>query len=104
MLHLTTTCPDLETARKIARAALADRLAACAHIQPGLVSLFHWDNAIQDEPEVTLTFKTPEDHLDALIHLIEVDHPYDLPVITWESVQTTPDVRAWLVRETTKPA
>lgn len=100
MLHLTTTCPDLDTARHIARAALTNRLVACANIQPGLVSLFHWDNAVQDEAEVTLTFKTREDHLDALIHLIELHHPYDLPVITWEFVQTTPDARAWLMRET----
>lgn len=49
MLHLTTTCPDLDTARKLAEEALSQRLAACVNILPGVVSLFHWEGDIDEE-------------------------------------------------------
>lgn len=100
MLHLSTTCPDPDTARVLAREALTCRLAACANIQPGLVSLFHWQGAIDEEAEVLLVFKTTEARRDDLIALIRDLHPYDLPVITWETVATTPDATEWLLEET----
>lgn len=100
MLHLTTTCPDLETARSLAADALEARLAACANITPGVLSLFHWDGAVQEEEEVQVTFKTTPARLDDLVALIEADHPYDLPVITWEEVGCTEEVDRWLTAET----
>ena len=42
MIHVSTTCDSLKTAQMLARAALEMRLAACANIVPGVVSLFHW--------------------------------------------------------------
>ncbi|MCF3973681.1 divalent-cation tolerance protein CutA [Paracoccus salsus] len=100
MLHLTTTCPDIDTARDLARNALERRLAACASIQPGILSLFHWQETIDEEPEVQLVFKTTEARRDELIGLIRDLHPYDLPVMTWEMVATTPDATEWLMAET----
>ncbi|MCT4333634.1 divalent-cation tolerance protein CutA [Paracoccus sp. YLB-12] len=100
MLHLETTCPDSAVAKDIARAALQRRLAACAQIQPEIVSLFHWQGAIEDETEIRLIFKTHEGRRDALITLIRDMHPYDLPVITWHLVATTPDATEWLLEET----
>jgi len=103
MIHVTTTCPDLDTARAIARAALAERLAACANIVPGVLSLFHWQGDISEEEEVQITFKTTEAARADLVALIEVEHPYDLPVITWESVGSTKAAEDWLSSETRRP-
>lgn len=100
MLHVTTTCPDLDTAKAIARAALEARLAACANILPGVVSLFHWDGKIAQEGEVQVSFKTTNQHRAALVEAITRVHPYDLPVIIWEEVATTPEATAWLDGET----
>lgn len=100
MLHLTTTCPDLEAARRLACAALDMRLAACANILPGVISLFHWKSSVEETTEVQITFKTTEAARADLIALIESDHPYDLPVITWETVETTEDAALWLGDET----
>ncbi|RAP41423.1 divalent-cation tolerance protein CutA [Rhodovulum viride] len=101
MIHVVTTCPDIDSARAIARAALDGRLAACANILPGVVSLFHWQGRIDEEPELQLTLKTDDWHRAALVALIAENHPYDLPVITWETVETTPEAAAWLTAETT---
>ncbi len=100
MIHLTTTCPDLDIARGLARAALEARLAACANITPRVISLFHWHGRVEEEEEVTLTLKTRAAHLSALKALVDDKHPYDLPVMTWERVETTPDAAAWLSEET----
>jgi len=100
MLHVNTTCPDLDTARDLARSALTVRLAACANIVPGVVSLFHWQGETREEGEVQVTFKTRPGHRKLLVALIEDEHPYDLPVITWETVGTTTSAQAWMEAET----
>ena len=100
MIHVTTTCHDLDTARSLARAALARRLAACANIVPGVVSLFHWQGAVEEETEVQITFKATEATRAPLVALIGELHPYDLPVITWEEVATTSAAAEWLSGET----
>lgn len=100
MLHVTTTCPDLDSARQLARAALEARLAACANITPGVVSLFHWQGRIEDAAEVMLAFKTLPERRTDLLALIGLLHPYDLPVTTCEVVETTPEAAAWLRAET----
>lgn len=100
MLHVATTCPDLDTARTLARAALQARLSACANILPGVVSLFHWQGQIDEQTEVQLVLKTTEAQRAALVDLIGQSHPYDLPVITWEAVATTAAATNWLMAET----
>lgn len=100
MIHVTTTCPDLDSARALARAAIDGRLAACASILPGLVSVFHWQGAVEEAAEVQLVFKTMASLRSDLVALIEAEHPYDLPVVTWEEVATTARAAAWLADET----
>lgn len=100
MIHLTTTCPDLDSARDLAGAAISARMAACANVTPGLISLFHWQGAVEEETEVQITFKTTTANRAALVALITDLHPYDLPVITWEQVETTPETTTWLDQET----
>lgn len=100
MIHVTTTCPDRASAERLARAALAEHVAACVNIVPGLRSLYHWEGGIAEDDEVLVIFKTSEAARPALVAFIEAEHPYDLPVITWERLETTPDAADWLARET----
>lgn len=100
MIHVTTTCPDRESAERLARAALAAHVTACANLLPGVRSLYHWDGDIAEDDEVLVIFKTSEAARPALVAFLEAEHPYDVPVITWERLETTPDAAAWLARET----
>jgi len=100
MIHVTTTCPDLASAERLAQAALTERVTACANIVPGLRSLYVWHGEICNEPEVMVVFKTSEAARAALVAFLEAEHPYDVPVITWEALQTTPDAAAWLAETT----
>ena len=54
------TCPDQTTAERIAEALVIERLAACANIVPGLISIFRWQGQIRRDPELLLILKTRE--------------------------------------------
>jgi periplasmic divalent cation tolerance protein len=100
MIQVHTTCPDLDTARMLASTALEARLAACANITPGILSLFHWQGRIEEETEVSLTLKTRAAHRASLVSLLQDEHPYDLPVITWHELAAGSDAEAWVSEET----
>ena len=100
MIHVTTTCPDLDTARDLASVVVEARLAACGNIVPEVKSVFHWQGRIEEEEEVSVTLKTRAEHVNAVVEMLQERHPYDLPVITWEEVASTPDAEAWLREET----
>lgn len=73
------TAPDLKTARALARAALADRLVACANLVPKIESHYRWQGKIESSTEVLILFKTTKKHLAALEKLVLARHPYDTP-------------------------
>jgi periplasmic divalent cation tolerance protein len=73
------TAPDVKTARKLARAALAARLIACANLLPRIESHYWWQGKIESGAEVLLVLKTTTARLAALEKLIVAEHPYDTP-------------------------
>jgi periplasmic divalent cation tolerance protein len=95
------TAPDLKTARRLARAALRERLAACANLIPGLESHYWWRGKIESSREVLLLFKTRASHLQKLERLILHEHPYDTPeFVAFRLTAGTERYLAWLERET----
>jgi periplasmic divalent cation tolerance protein len=73
------TAPDLKTARKLARTALAAKLVACANLIPRIESHYWWQGKIESGTEVLLILKTRRARLAALEKLIVANHPYDTP-------------------------
>ena len=73
------TAPDARVARRLARAALESRLAACANIVPAIESHYWWDGKIQQGKEVLIIFKSRRNLLARLEELILESHPYDTP-------------------------
>ena len=98
------TCADSETASRLARALVDERLAACVNAIPGVVSTYRWNDAIHTDNEVLLLIKTTADRLDAMqARLLEL-HPYEIPeVLAIEAVAGSAPYLAWLDRET-RPA
>jgi periplasmic divalent cation tolerance protein len=95
------TAPDLKTARRLARAALRQRLAACANLIPGLESHYWWGGKIESSREVLLLFKTPASLVPKLERLILEEHPYDTPeFVAFPLTAGTERYLAWLERET----
>jgi periplasmic divalent cation tolerance protein len=73
------TAPDLKTARKLAKAALKARLAACANLVPQIESHYWWQGKIESGAEILMIFKTRKTKLAALEKLVAASHPYDTP-------------------------
>jgi periplasmic divalent cation tolerance protein len=73
------TAPDLKTARKLAKAALQARLAACANLVPRIESHYWWQGRLESSAEVLILFKTIASQAASLERLILANHPYDTP-------------------------
>ena len=73
------TVPDLKTARKLARTALAARWAACVNLIPRLESHYWWQGRREKSAEVLLLIKTSVRRLKGLEHCVLAHHPYDTP-------------------------
>ena len=94
------TCPDEAVARKIARALVEERLAACANRVTGVASTYRWQEAIHDHAEVLLLVKTVRERFDALRERIVALHPYELPeVIAVDVAAGLPAYLAWVAEQ-----
>jgi periplasmic divalent cation tolerance protein len=75
------TAPSRTIARKLARAALTQRLVACANLVPAVESHYWWQGKLESANEVLLVLKTARAKLPALETLLLRQHPYDTPEI-----------------------
>lgn len=75
------TVPSAAEARKIADTVVADRLAACANILPGMHSIYHWKGKIEEADETVIIFKTRASLFPALEARVKELHSYASPCI-----------------------
>jgi len=87
--HLVALCtvPDQATATILAEKLVAERLAACVNIVPGIQSVYQWQGNIEHDNELLLIIKTRADAFAALEQAILQYHPYELPEIIAVSIE-----------------
>jgi periplasmic divalent cation tolerance protein len=74
------TCGKLPEARKIARAVVEQRLAACVNVSTSAVeSIYRWKGKVEVAREHLLIIKTAEKQLANLEKLVVRLHGYDVP-------------------------
>lgn len=94
-------CANLEEAKRLARAVLEKRLAACANIIPTIHSLYWWEGAIQEGTETILLLKAPYTYYEAIEKVIRSESSYQLPAILQIPIsQGLPEYLKWLAAET----
>ena len=94
------SCPDEPTAAQIAGQLVAEHLAACVQRLPGVRSVYRWEGAVRDEPEVLLAIKTTESAYQALEMRLKALHPYDVPeIIALPIVAGSGDYLSWIAAE-----
>ncbi len=97
------TAPSPEEARKIGRALVEERLAACVNIFDTMTSLYWWEGKIDEGHEAVLVAKTRADLVAAVTDRIKALHSYACPcVVALPITQGNPDFLAWIERETKK--
>jgi periplasmic divalent cation tolerance protein len=75
------TCPDKDTAEKIARLLITGKVAACVNILPGIISIYLWQEQIESAQEHLLLIKANKSCYQAIEKTISEHHPYELPEI-----------------------
>ncbi len=97
LIAVYTTVATKDEARKIAKALVERKLAACAQITE-IESFYSWQDAVQNEPEFRLLFKTTEAQYKAVEAAILELHSYDLPAIYAVSVEHAHEpYAAWVI-------
>ena len=98
------TCPDAETAERLARTLLDRKLAACINILPGVKSLYTWKGASESAEEFLLLIKTLSNAYQAVEQAILELHPYELPeIIAVPIAAGLPGYLAWVTENTDTP-
>jgi periplasmic divalent cation tolerance protein len=96
-----STAPDADTAARIGRALVQERVIACANLVPGVTSVYRWNGAVHEDGEVLLLMKTRPEHVPRLKARIAELHPYDVPeLIVAPVVDGLAAYCAWVRNET----
>jgi len=102
-LLVMTNLADIASAQALARALVGQRLAACVNMLPQTRSIYRWNDAIEEEAEVTLLIKTTTARYAELEQAIRALHPYELPEVIAVPVSAgSPAYLAWIAQETRK--
>ncbi len=75
------SCPDQESASRIANHLVENRLAACVNTSSQIKSVYRWQGEIETADEYMLFIKTVTSSYDELELAILSIHPYELPEI-----------------------
>lgn len=82
------TAPNITVARKIAAAALTERLAACANLIPKIESHYWWQGQLESSSEVLILMKTRAEKLADLEKIVLKNHPYQTPEFVAMRIET----------------
>lgn len=95
------TTGDGAEARRIGRALVNARLAACANVFDGITSVFQWEGEVQESDEAVLIVKTRTELVESVIERVRELHSYECPdIVAGPIAQGNPDYLEWIERET----
>ena len=102
LLRVTTATPDLDSAKELARAAVAARLAGNAQIIGPVISVFRHLGETGEGDEYQLVLSTTSTAYPELAELLTANHPWDNPEITAIPLAAaTTAYSSWLRQATT---
>lgn len=81
IVFLYVTAPNTETAARIARSLIEEKLAACVNIHGEMRAVYEWEGAIEIKLETPLFVKTTKAAADAARDRVIELHPYDEPCV-----------------------
>lgn len=93
-----STAPDAAVGRRVARALVERRVAACAQVLPGLHSTYRWQGVVEEASEVLLLLKTTRARLADVETVLRELHPYEVPeCVAVEAAHVAAPYRAWVL-------
>lgn len=95
-----TTTSSRQDAQRLAQAIIHHQLAGCVQITGPILSVYRWQDAIQEEEEFLLSIKTIDRAFAPLSNLIREHHSYDVPeIILLPILDGSPDYLEWLKQQ-----
>ena len=94
-------------AKRIARALVEARLAACVNVIPGVTSIYRWEGAVHEDSECTLVIKTRRALVQELTARVRELHPYAVPEVVALPIaegRGNAPYLAWVIAETRPPS
>jgi periplasmic divalent cation tolerance protein len=104
-LVVLVTMPDVDTAARLGRTVVEEKLAACVNVIPGLRSIYEYGGKLCDDSEVLCLFKTRRALYPALRDRLTGLHPYEVPeLIAVPLAEGNEPYLDWLARGTAPSA
>jgi periplasmic divalent cation tolerance protein len=99
------TCGSLGEARRIGKAVVEKRLAACANLLAGVESIYRWKGKVERAREVLVVMKTTIRRLRELEREVQRLHSYDVPEFLVVPIEAgSPEYLKWLAESTSLAA
>jgi periplasmic divalent cation tolerance protein len=76
-----STFPDADTAQRVGRILVEEKLAACVNLLPQMESIYRWKGAVETAQEVLTLIKSTTWKYQVLEARIRELHPYEVPEI-----------------------
>ncbi|MBS7779062.1 divalent-cation tolerance protein CutA [Acidovorax sp. CCYZU-2555] len=92
---VTTTVASAEDAQRLASSLVQARLAACAQTEI-VTSHYVWQQALHEDREWRVVFKTLPDALQGLTQRLRAEHPYEVPQLLVRTEQCLADYAQWV--------
>lgn len=92
---VTTTVASAEDAQQLASSLVQARLAACAQTEP-VTSHYVWQQALHEDSEWRVVFKTLPDAVPGLTQRLRAEHPYEVPQLLVRTEQCLADYAQWV--------
>jgi len=100
-LLVLTNLPDADSAGRISRLLVEQRLAACVNILAPCTSVYRWNDTVETATEIPLLIKTTLARYPALQAALTAAHPYELPeIVAVPLLEGLPAYLAWVGTET----
>ena len=101
MIVLYTTFPTEKDAQKVGEELVAEKLAACVNIFPGMVSIYRWEDAIEKGTRWQCSSRQERTSTSQLFEALAAKHPYSVPaLIAFEPHQVAASYLEWLRSQT----
>jgi periplasmic divalent cation tolerance protein len=99
-IAVIVTCTSPNQARRIARALVERRLAACGNIlQAPVTSIYRWKQKVETAREYLLLIKTTRKRFAAVRDTVQRLHSYDVPeIIALPVASGSSDYLRWISR------
>jgi len=103
-------------ARRLARALVERRVAACVNLLPGVRSVYRWKGRVEEAGETLLVIKTAARRVPALLAAVRELHPGEVPeavalpvtaglgpYLRWVDAETSPRPQGSSAAAVTRP-